>query len=325
MNISASLTPIDSRLGIGCTLTPRHLPAAGALDPAAVDDLLRQHGAVLWRGFDLDVAGFKALTERYSADFDDYRGGGMRMPGFDREAIGGDVTVMTTTGGSQSFGLPLHGELYYNDSHPDLVWFCCLRPAAQAGQTTLAWATALFDAIAPQHQTYFAGRTLAYEHHLSDGAWRTAFQTGEIGEAAAAAARRGLAFDYQPEQDAVRTRYLAPAVQADPVNGRPGFINSALVVHIGEWAFRSGWVRTNIRPDAAANAPLVVRTADGEQLCEAAMDDAFRAAEHVTADVNWQQGDVLLIDNRRLLHGRRECHDPARRIIVRMGQRIHPY
>jgi len=316
------LAAIDPRLGLGCTLTPAQLPSATALAPAELAGLLQRHGAVLWRGFELDVAGFKALSERYSAEFDDYRGGGMRMPGFDREAIGDDLTVMTTTGGSQGFGLPLHGELYYSGNRPDLIWFGCQRPPHSAGQTTLAWATAVTAAMAPEHQTYFSACDLAYENHLDQGKWRMTFLTDDIGVAAAAAAQRGLEFHYDALQDAVRTRYLSPAMRADPVDGRPAFINSALIIHIGEWAFRSGWVKANVGVGTAVAAPLVVRTANGAALPERAMDDAFRAAEQVSADLNWQQGDALLIDNRRVLHGRRECQDRDRSIIVRMAR--HP-
>jgi alpha-ketoglutarate-dependent taurine dioxygenase len=49
------------------------------------------------------------------------------------------------------------------------------------------------------------------------------------------------------------------------------------------------------------------------------MADVKSCAEALTAKISWQQGDMALIDNHRILHGRNQTDGGARSILVRMG------
>ena len=50
----------------------------------------------------------------------------------------------------------------------------------------------------------------------------------------------------------------------------------------------------------------------GKAIPEKFIDEIKRVAEDITVDHSWQQGDVLMIDNVRFMHGRRafEKGDP---------------
>jgi alpha-ketoglutarate-dependent taurine dioxygenase len=314
---------IDGQHALGGVLTPETTGTLEALDQSEVWSLLDQYGALLFRGFDFDIDGFIQFTSRFTVAFGDYRGGGFRMRAFDREAVQGDPTVMTTTGGTQSFGLPLHGELYYQNDTPDLIWFHCVEPPPAGGQTTLGWGTAIFADCAPETRRYFSEHPVVYTRRLDREGWSQAFQTTDISEAIAFAFNRDLEAEYDREHETLITKYRASAVQKDRVNGQPSFINGVLILQIGEWAFKKGIVAQYLGDNAPTHAPFVVRTLQGDPLPEAVLDDAFGAAERHTVNVAWRPGDVLMIDNRRVLHGRREVQGQGRRIICRMGARRH--
>jgi len=59
--------------------------------------------------------------------------------------------------------------------------------------------------------------------------------------------------------------------------------------------------------------------ADGSDLDEAAYERLARLAGRLTVEVAWQSGDVLMVDNTRMMHGRRAILDERRLILTRFG------
>ena len=48
--------------------------------------------------------------------------------------------------------------------------------------------------------------------------------------------------------------------------------------------------------------------------------EALRAlAETYTHEINWQDGDIAVIDNTRVMHGRRAIVDTNRQLFIGMG------
>ncbi len=66
--------------------------------------------------------------------------------------------------------------------------------------------------------------------------------------------------------------------------------------------------------------PPVYRFPDGEVLSADVINALTVLAERHTQQVNWQDGDLLLLDNHRVMHGRREILDAShRQIFIGMG------
>ena len=47
-------------------------------------------------------------------------------------------------------------------------------------------------------------------------------------------------------------------------------------------------------------------------------------AERITAEINWQKGDILMVDNTRIMHGRRAFMDDKRDIYIRLCSPAFP-
>src|SRR5262245_34623494 len=88
----------------------------------------KAHGALLLRGFSLDLDVFAALTQRYcsASVFND-------SPG--REVLERERNIQTVNLGADAF--PLHPELSREPWKPDICFFWCMSPPTNGGETTV--------------------------------------------------------------------------------------------------------------------------------------------------------------------------------------------
>lgn len=312
-------TPIDD--GIGAIIEARGR-GLDDLAPEHVGALLRRHGVLLFRGFTKDTDGFVAFSDRLTEDFSNYRGGGLRFAMLDREAVGGHSTVLTTTGHTQSFGIPLHGEMYYMKHPPQLLWFYAEVPPVAGGQTTLGDGAALFQALKPETQAWFRDNDIKYVRNLVDGDWQATFMTDDLEEARAFATQNDLTMTHDPQTGTVGAEFRCSALRNH--GGETLFINNVLFIYLGEMAFRSGWASKNLPGLRSAECPMVVRAADGGEIPRAVMEDVRQTSDRMTRKIPWEQGDIVLIDNHRILHGRAETDGGKRSILVRLGGPAFP-
>jgi hypothetical protein len=84
---------------------------------------------------------------------------------------------------------------------------------------------------------------------------------------------------------------VLPAVR-ELADGSRSFFNQLIAAFFG-WQ------------DARNDGSKAICFGDGTAIDADAMATAIRLAETLTVDLQWQQGDVALIDNLRVMHGRR--------------------
>jgi len=61
------------------------------------------------------------------------------------------------------------------------------------------------------------------------------------------------------------------------------------------------------------------RFEDGEEISQPEIEALRDLAETCTHALNWQDGDVAVLDNTRVMHGRREIIDTNRQLFIGMG------
>jgi alpha-ketoglutarate-dependent taurine dioxygenase len=64
--------------------------------------------------------------------------------------------------------------------------------------------------------------------------------------------------------------------------------------------------------------PDVLKFDDDSQIPDELMDELNGIAERITTNIEWQKGDILMIDNTRIMHGRRAFTDQMREIYIRL-------
>jgi alpha-ketoglutarate-dependent taurine dioxygenase len=287
------------------------------LDPGEVSALFREHGALLFRGFGPERDEFVAFTEACSRDFSTYQGGFFR----DRQPVAGRETLLTVTGSQEGFAIPLHGEMYYTARQPALLWFYCERPADQGGETTLCDGEEIYARLGERARALFAGSRVLYRRRLPDGAWQPAFQTADLAEVESYCRRHDTRLTVDAPSGAIATEYLAWAVVAGR-DGRPAtFINNVVALYLGELALKRGTAAETIKSLSGSSFPITVRMEDGSPVPGAVIKEIMALNQRYAALVSWRRGDVLMVDNTRVLHGRL-AYSGRRDVYVRLADRL---
>jgi len=262
-----------------------------SLDGGEVIARFTERGAILFRGFAPSSEAFAAFADRFSA---------RTLPalhaGLNRDRVAGDDRTMTVDLGSGAVGF--HSEMGYSPASPDLLWFHCLAPAATGGETVLADGVSMLARMDPALAAQFRARRIKYVFRGA-GAELWNLYLGEAVDRAHAAERLarvpGLAA--APRADGTfDLEYVTAAIRRTRFGAAEAFVNSIGIFESSEVCFE-----------------------DGAPIDRALRLELAALATDCSADVEWRAGDVLMIDNSRLMHGRLPFKDPARRIHVRMS------
>jgi alpha-ketoglutarate-dependent taurine dioxygenase len=258
----------------------------------------KQKGALLFRGFNIDPEAFCQFSETLGKDFDDYKGGA-----FAGEKKNKDGTLLSVTGGTkQKFGIPLHGEMYYQHAPPKLLWFYCKTPPLKHGETTVCNGGDLFDALKPETKKIFMNNDLFYYRRYSRKSWQGIFGSDKIVEI-----RDYLEANNQSMENVLKnsfvTSYKSKAVFTNHL-GRCIFINNIMVM---------------VLIDFVASYFVRVRLNENKRIPLLAYIDVLMSSHKLTYRHQWQKGDILLIDNTTVMHGRKRIRDNKRDIYVRLS------
>jgi alpha-ketoglutarate-dependent taurine dioxygenase len=281
------------------------------LDRSALKEHFRNSGALVFSGFNARREDFDHFVQQFGGEGMTYRGGG-----YIRKQVGdgSDQTLLSVSYDhgrekQQTFGLPLHGEMYYVDGRPDVIWFFCARPAESDGETTICDGAAVYQALSPETKALLASKRLKFSRTYRDGEWQKIYQTDDMREAEAFCIGNGLTVRLDEENKIVRTEYLIPAVITSRWGGHQVYINNILPVIWQE--------REKGRGDTS-----IVRFEDDSELPDELINEVVSVQQKLMYPIAWKAGDFAMIDNSRTLHGRRAFEDPDREVYLRMVRSI---
>jgi alpha-ketoglutarate-dependent taurine dioxygenase len=286
-------------------------------DSSELAELFRKYRCLVFRGFHATVDDFQRLTSMFTSDFQTYQGGGFTVGPFSRSTVGNNKTLLTATGKTQEFALPLHGELYYLGKPPDLIWFYSARSVSEGGETTVGDGAQIFRDLSESTARRFTERGIRYQRRLASGDWQAAFQTEDASAVEAFCKAQGLELTWDADGSAV-THFRSSALRTDD-SRNPAFISSLVLLALAEWAIVSGKAAAAM-PEAKDLKPdFVVRWDDGSPLEPTILKDVVEACARNEVAVSWTDGDIMMVDNRSIMHGRRASSGRDRQILVRMG------
>lgn len=293
---TTTTSPISEQFGILLGGTPDI--DISNLDRKEIIELFTSSSLLLFRSFNVTTETFKAFTELFSTNFASYVGGA-----YSRETINGDKTLLSVTGGKQKFAVPLHGEMYYRKQKPDIIWFYCATPAVKDGETTVCDGIQLYNELSDSTRELLHQKRLKYIRTYPDGVWQKIYQTDDLSVVEKLCHDNDMQLTVSPER-AVTTEYVVSAIRESRCGKHKVFINNILPVVAQE---RQG-----------SNASLV-RFEDHSKIPDEVISEIKEVSDRLTYAVSWQKGDILMVDNTRLLHGRRSFADTQRDIYVRLG------
>jgi len=289
------------------------------LDTRLLSDWFKTHRTLYFRGWNFSLEEFQQLSQQLCRNFSSYEGGGFRFKELDREFVNSDKTIMTTTGHTQGFSIPLHGEMHYIGTPPPLIWFYCKTPGQNTGQTTLCDGVELADKLPKSVKDFFGDKKIKYSRFLPDGSWQSSFMTSDPQRAMEICRQQLVQFNYDKDRNEFVTEFFVSPFPDGGYAGGPKFISNLLNIASVEWAFESGWIKKTFASDFGDRCPMIVRMEDGSRIPSEILDEIRATADALTYDTEWESGEVLMIDNLSVMHGRKESLNPAREVFVRMG------
>ncbi|MBO4208618.1 TauD/TfdA family dioxygenase [Micromonospora echinofusca] len=283
-----------------------------AAERTAIRARLREHGAVLLRGYDIGgVDGFDAVVRALSGAPLDYA-----ERSSPRSTIKGQV--YTSTDYPPAEEIFLHNENSYQADWPMTLYFYCLRPPTTRGATPLADTRLVHRYIDPAVRDEFTARGWMVVRNFHEGfgvPWQQAFNTDDRAEVARYCAGSGI--DVEWTGSGLRTRARRDAVHRHPETGELLWFNHVTFFHVTTLAEE---VCVGLRElFDETDLPTNTYYGDGGRIPDdvvAHLRDCYRAAQR---RFDWQPDDVLVVDNMLAAHAR-EPFTGDRRIAVAMAE-----
>ncbi len=280
----------------------------------ALREMLLTTGALLFRGFGLlDAAGFARFVRAFSGRSPlDYVGGASP-----RVKLGGGV--YTSTEYPSHYTLSLHNELSYNYTWPEHLYFYCVRPADEGGETPLADGRALLKKIDAGVVARFREKGVRYERRLHGGSgvglsWREAFETDERAAVERYCREGGVNFRWE-EGGGLRMSQVRPATHVHPLTGEEVWFNQADAFHTS--GMHPETYSDYISRMSEEEFPLGARHGDGSAIDPAALAHVREVMAAEMSLFPWRAGDLLVVDNVLAAHGRMPFSG-ARRVLLAM-------
>ncbi|HVF30903.1 MAG TPA: TauD/TfdA family dioxygenase [Pyrinomonadaceae bacterium] len=277
------------------------LSALANADVEGVRSKLLDTGAVLFHGFPaLSVLQFAEFALALSGrQLIDYTAGASP-----RTKLGSGV--YTSTEYPSSFSLPLHNELSYTSSWPEYLFFFCVTPAAEGGETPIGDSRSILGKIDPDVVERFQTKGIRYERVLEDAAasaysWQAAFETADRATVEKYCGARDITFNWHNDGSLFLSE-VRPAVATHPKTGDEVWFNQADGFHPS--ALGNEFYRKYLTESARERLRLNACFGDGSEIDVQDLEHIRGVIRNEIVLVKWHAGDVLVVDNMLACHGR---------------------
>ena len=273
---------------------------------------LRQ-GGVLFRGFQVQDAGdFGSFLQAIAPSLMPYTYGSTP-----RTVVQGQVYTSTEYPANRS--IPLHNEMAYACHYPLKIAFYCVQPAQDGGETPIADSRCVFERLPVDVCSRFQEHGILYVRNYGGGldlSWQAAFQTDQRSVVEAHCRCTDIEFEWWGE-DQLRTRQICQAIATHPITGETVWFNQAHLFHISNL---DPEVRHDLLSELTPDRlPRNAYYGDGSPIADETLAVIRQAYQAEAILFPWQAGDVLLLDNVLVAHGR--CpYVGARRVLAAMAE-----
>ncbi|MEA3051745.1 MAG: hypothetical protein QOG72_648 [Sphingomonadales bacterium] len=259
------------------------------VDPSRIVELYKAHGALLLRGFGLDVPRFNAFARQFCTT-----SVVNESPG--RSPIDPENNIHTVDAGTGPFSL--HPELSREPWKPDAAFFACLSAPSSGGATTLCDGVELVRQMPEEVRLGLEGRRLLHIKQTWPELLEYWLGTQAPSDSLLANPPASCPYQFRRFGEEILRIFTRPALH------RPMFVDAQA---FGNFLLFARFNNKRI------GYPLLD---DGQAVPDPWLYAIRETGDRLTAAVAWQAGDVLMLDNTRFMHGRTAIVDRSERLIA---------
>jgi non-ribosomal peptide synthetase component F/alpha-ketoglutarate-dependent taurine dioxygenase len=282
-----------------------------------IESELRQHGAILFRGFSTHSASVfeqlarAACRELYS-DYGD-------LP---RERVSSKIYGSTPYPNDKP--ILFHNESSHQNRWPMRIWFYCAQAASEGGETPIVDCRRVYQRLDPVVRELFERKGLKYVRNYTDGldvSWQEFFHTTDRSAVEEQCRRAAVEYVWRGE-NRLRTSQVCQAVATHPATGESVFFNQVQLHHVS-------CLDSEVRDSLLSlfnkdELPRNVYFGDGSPIEDQAVDHVSEVYRASAVNFPWREGDILMVDNMLVAHARNPYVGP-RKIMVAMGDLVNSF
>lgn len=291
------------------------LPNWAKANHESIRSLLNRHGAILFRDFNIaTVRDFEEFTRAASGEIMEYN-----ERSSPRTQVG--ERVYTSTDYPRNESIFLHNEHSYSVTYPSKLFFFCVRPAQKGGETALADTRRVLQQINPKIRKRFMNKGWMYVRNYGDGfglPWQIAFQTKDRSAVEDYCYKNRIVFEWK-DHDRFRTYQVRPVTAYHTGAGETVWFNHLTFFHIS--TLSSAMQEALTRDFEEEDLPNNTYYGDGSAVEPSVMDELREAYLQEKIRFTWHAGDVVLLDNMLVSHGR-EPFAGERKVLFAMADPV---
>ncbi|MCF6437794.1 TauD/TfdA family dioxygenase [Pseudoalteromonas sp. MMG022] len=217
-----------------------------------------------------------------------------------------------------------HNENTFNHSFPAKAIFACELKADVGGQTPIADSREVLNNLDKEVREAFINKQVMYvrkyeSHDFLGVGWKTIFNTDDKQTVERLCREKHMSFEWV-DGDILITRAVRPAVIEHPVSGELSWINQVL-----HWHFHclspASQEDVKVMFEEERLYPRNCYFGDGSKIPNDYIDHIHAVYKQCQMQFDWQNGDLLLVDNVLKAHARNP-YKGERKILVSFGDVI---
>lgn len=256
---------------------------------------LKQHGALLFRGFDVPSRdAFQEIMQAFNYEFLSYK---------DRSSPRTEIkeNIYNSTEHPADQVINMHNELSYSHTWPRKIAFYCYKEAEEKGETPIADVRKVWNRLPDEVKTAFEQKGILYRRLLQKGiglSWQQVYQTDDRTVAEDYCKTHKMQYKWL-DNDRLEIKWTRPGVLDHPETGEKIWFNHG-------YFFNFMALAPEIRDAFSDPQELPFNTyyGDGSPIEESYLTAIQQAYQDECVYFTWKHGDLLLLDNMLVAHGR---------------------
>ena len=241
--------------------------------------LYREHGALLLRGFAVDLDAFGTFAQNY-CPVPIHNESGKRL------VLDGASGVQSVNLGVRSF--PLHPELSREPWRPDSAFFCCVKPPSSGGQTTVCDGVEIVRQLPRELRREMATRRIRYA--VPATAADLHFWLGKS----------------QPDEILLQNPPAECPFTFERHEGRLMRCFTRPLLHRTRFQHDLAWGNFILFARYLRGVKTYPLLDDWTVVPDDWVETVKAISDRLTVEIGWREQDLLMVDNSRFMHGRTE-------------------